>query len=75
MTSQLFERSVILCAALLAVLPARLAQGRFSIETKIAASDATGEDRFGNTVSISGDTALAGASKREFGGPSAWPSH
>ena len=62
MTSQPFDRSVILCAALLATQ----AHGQFDIETKIAASDAEAGDRFGSHVAIIGDTAIVGARRKDL---------
>ena len=68
MTSQLFDRSVILCAAVLAVLSGAQALGPFDIETKMAASDAATHDEFVQSVAISGDTAIVGAkSNEDFG--------
>jgi hypothetical protein len=52
---------VILCAALLAVLPGAPARGHPDFETKINASDAAAADVFGLSVAITGDTALVGA--------------
>ena len=60
--------TVILCAALLAVLPARQAQGQFDLETKITASDAAGVDLFGVSVALAGDTTLVGANGNDDDG-------
>jgi len=58
---------IALCgAAVAAIAPA--ASGQLTEDLKLTASDAAASDNFGNSVSISGTTAIIGANKNDDGG-------